>query len=58
MKHCDEGDIIRNTAALVFNMRLQAGASIFEYLEIGTQDLEDIVRITSGTRTMIAWPAT
>ena len=42
-------DIIRNTAALVFNVRLQAGASTFDYLEIGDahgKDLEDIVRIT------------
>lgn len=49
VKHCEEGDIIRNTAALVFNVRLLAGTSTFDYLEIGDacwEDLEDIVRIT------------
>lgn len=49
IKHCENGDIIRNTAALVFNVRLLAGTSTFNYLEIGDahwEDLEEIVRIT------------
>lgn len=49
VKHCEDGDIIRNSAALVFNVRLLAGTSTFDYLEIGDahwEDLEDIVRIT------------
>ena len=49
IKHCEGGDVIRNTAALVFNIRLLAGNNKFDYLEIGDacwEDLEDIVRIT------------
>jgi hypothetical protein len=49
IKHCDGGDIIRNMAALVFNVRLFAGGELFDYLEIGDADwdaLEDIVLAT------------
>ena len=49
IKHCEDGDIIRNTAALVFNVRLMAGTSTFDYLEVGDAhwgDLEEIVSIT------------
>lgn len=60
VKHCEDGDIIRNSASLVFNVRLLAGTSTFDYLEIGDadwEDLEDIVRITkwhkNGDR--LAW---
>ena len=53
-------DIIRNTAALVFNVRLQGGASTFDYLEICDahgKDLEDIVRITKWHKNddRLAW---
>lgn len=49
IKHCDEGDVIRNSAALVFNVRFQADGAHYDYLEIGDatwEDLEDIVRTT------------
>lgn len=49
IKHFEKGDFIRNSAALVFNVRLLAGANTFDYLEVGDahwEDLEDIVRIT------------
>lgn len=49
IKHCDEGDIIRNSAALVFNVRFRAGGAHYDYLEIGDatwEDLEDIVNTT------------
>lgn len=49
IKHCDEGDIIRNSAALVFNVRFSADGSTYDYLEVGDAeycDLEDIVSIT------------
>lgn len=49
IKHCDEGDIIRNEAALVFNVRLEADGAKYDYLEVGdaTWDaLEDIVIAT------------
>lgn len=60
IKHCDDGDIIRNSAALVFNVRLQAGANTFDYLEVGDadwEDLEEIVRITKwhGNDDRLAW---
>lgn len=49
IKHCDEGDVIRNSAALVFNVRFQADGAHYDYLEIGDatwEDIEDIVRTT------------
>lgn len=49
IKHCDDGDIIRNSAALVFNVRFIIGEVIFDFLEVGDatwEDLEDIVRTT------------
>ena len=49
IKHCDEGDIIRNSAALVFNVRFQADGSFYDFLQVGDAeycDLEDIVSIT------------
>lgn len=49
VKHCEDGDIIRNSAALVFNVRFKADGKQFDYLEVGDAewaDLEDIVSIT------------
>lgn len=49
IKHCDEGDIIRNSAALVFNVRFRAGGAHCDYLAIGDatwEDLEDIINTT------------
>lgn len=49
IKHCDDGDIIRNSASLVFNVRFNADGAIYDYLEVGDavySDLEDIVNIT------------
>jgi hypothetical protein len=49
IEHCDSGDIIRNSAALVFNVRIRADGKDFDYLEVGDahwEDLEEIVRIT------------
>lgn len=49
IKHCDDGDIIRNMAALVFNVRFDADGARYDYLEVGDADweaLEDIVRAT------------
>lgn len=60
IKHCDDGDIIRNEASLVFNVRLDADGQYFDYLEVGdsTWDvLEDIVAITDyhGNMDRLAW---
>ncbi len=49
IKHCDDGDIIRNRAALVFNVRFQADGQDYDYLEVGDaawEELEEIVEIT------------
>ncbi|MDR1647210.1 MAG: hypothetical protein LBR88_04130 [Zoogloeaceae bacterium] len=60
IKHCDEGDIIRNSAALMFNVRFNADGEIYDYLEIGDAeygDLEEIVRVTRHHRNndRLAW---
>jgi hypothetical protein len=60
IKHCDEGDIIRNSAALVFNVRMDADGSIYDYLEVGDAeygDLEEIVAISRyhGNEDRLAW---
>lgn len=49
IKHTDEGDVIRNSAALVFSVRFRADSSEYNYLAVGDaewNDLEDIVSIT------------
>lgn len=49
IRHCDEGDIIRNRAALVFNVRFRADGNDYDFLAVGDAewcDLEDIVSIS------------
>lgn len=49
IKHCDDGDIIRNDASLVFNVRMRADGADYDFLQIGDSCwdvLEDIVEIT------------
>jgi hypothetical protein len=51
IKHCDDGDIIRNKSALVLNVRFKAGEQTFDYLAIGDSEsdvLEDIVTATKA----------
>ena len=51
IEHCDDGDIIRNRASLVINVRLQADGKTFDYLEVGDSEwdvLEGIVRTTKA----------
>ncbi len=60
IKHCEGGDIIRNVASLVFNVRFDADGQIFDYLEIGDatwESLSDIVDITKyhGNMDRLAW---
>jgi hypothetical protein len=50
IKHCDEGDIIRNRASLVFNVRLRADGQDYDYLEVGDATWEDIEDIVSTTQ--------
>jgi hypothetical protein len=49
IKHCDGGDIIRNSASLIFNVRFRVDGAQYDYLAVGDatwEDLEDIVRTT------------
>lgn len=50
IKHCDGGDIIRNSAALVFNVRFNADGATYDYLEIGDAECGDLEDIVSTTR--------
>jgi hypothetical protein len=50
IKHCDEGDIIRNSAALIFNIRFRSDHSHYDYLHIGDAAWEDIEDIVNTTR--------
>ena len=60
VKHCDEGDIIRNSAALVFNVRFEVDGAYYDYLEVGDAeygDMEEIVEITRyhGNEDRLEW---
>lgn len=51
IKHCDEGDELRNEAALIFNVRLRADGADYDFLQIGDSTwevLEDIVSTTKA----------
>lgn len=60
IKHVDDGDDLRNAAALIFNVRFRQGGLDFDYLAIGDSDwcvLEDIVQATKNHSNMdrLAW---
>ena len=60
IKHCDDGDIIRNRASLVLNVRFWADGAHYDYLEVGDatwEELEDIVRISkyNNNEDRLAW---
>lgn len=49
IKHCDEGDKLRNSAALIFQVRFVVEGLIYNYFAVGDSEydvLEDIVNIT------------
>ena len=50
IKHCDEGDIIRNRASLVLNVRLRADGQHYDYLEVGDATWEEMEEIVNTTR--------
>jgi hypothetical protein len=50
IKHCADGDIIRNNAALVFNVRFRVDGAQYDYLEIGDADWEALEDIVLATR--------
>ena len=51
IKHVDDGDDLRNEAALIFNIRLKVCDNTFDYLAVGDSNwevLEDIVEISKS----------
>jgi hypothetical protein len=60
IEHCEEGDLNRNSASLIFNVRFNADGTSYDYLAIGDtewQDLEKIVATTiyHGNTDRLAW---
>ena len=60
IKHVDEGDDLRNEAALIFNVRFKKGSNLFDYLAVGDTEwsvLEDIVKTTKdhGNDDRLEW---
>jgi hypothetical protein len=60
IKHVDEGDDLRNDAALIFNVRFHQGSGTYDYLAVGDSQwsvLEDIVRTTKdhGNDDRLEW---
>lgn len=60
IKHVDGGDDLRNSCALIFNVRFQAGSNTFDFFAVGDSEwdvLEDIVKATRahGNDDRIAW---
>ncbi|NVZ09770.1 hypothetical protein HW932_10905 [Allochromatium humboldtianum] len=60
IKHVDEGEDLRNSAALIFNVRFQQSGSNYDYLAVGDTEwlvLEDIVQATKNHNNMdrLAW---
>lgn len=60
VKHVDEGDVLRNEASLIFNVRFKSEGQTFDYLAVGDSTwevLEDIVRTTKahGREERLKW---
>ncbi|MDI1301001.1 MAG: hypothetical protein PSX71_03770 [bacterium] len=60
IKHCEGGDIIRNDAALIFNVRFSVNGHEYDYLAVGDAEwsvIEDIVNISRyhGNDDRLAW---
>ncbi|MEO5332362.1 MAG: hypothetical protein H7839_10095 [Magnetococcus sp. YQC-5] len=60
IKHCDEGETVRNRASLIFNVRFRVNNVLFDYLEVGDatwEEMEDIVRVSRhhGNGDRLAW---
>lgn len=50
IQHCEGGDIIRNRAALVFNVRFRVNGAHYDYLEVGDATWEELEEIVSTTK--------
>ena len=51
IKHVDEGEDMRNAAALIFNVRFKVDTNTFDFLAVGDSQwavMEDIVQITKN----------
>jgi hypothetical protein len=60
VRQVDEGEDLRNSAALVFSIRFRVASTLIEYFAVGDSDwevLEDIVRITKkrGNDDRLCW---
>ncbi|MDO8417315.1 MAG: hypothetical protein Q7S87_14005 [Agitococcus sp.] len=60
IKHCPDGDVVRNDASLIFNIRFEAEGNRYDYLAVGDAEwsvLEDIVSTTRyhGNDDRLAW---
>jgi len=60
IKHVDEGDDMRNSCSLIFNVRFVVGTTQVDYLAVGDSDwgiLEDIIGITKYHNNLnrLAW---
>ena len=60
IKHCDEGDDLRNSAALIFQVRFEVNSIKTDYFAIGDSNyevLEDIVNISkdNGNENRLDW---
>ena len=47
IKHCDTGEIIRNQASLVFNVRFLTDGRYYDYLEVGDASWEEMSEIVT-----------
>lgn len=50
IEHCDDGDMIRNSASLVLQVRVTADGHPYDYLEVGDAHWEDLERIVRTTK--------
>lgn len=50
IKHVDEGDDLRNDAALIFNVRFKSGSNTFDYLAVGDSTWEVLSDIIDTTK--------
>jgi hypothetical protein len=50
IKHVDDNEDLRNGAALVFNVRLQAGSNTFDYFAVGDSEWEVLEEIIETTK--------
>lgn len=51
IKHCEDGsDVIRNRAALIFNVRFQVDGATYDFLQVGDAEWEVLEEIVQTTR--------